>query len=326
MIQCELLFNKGKRIRPHTYQAISGFIELQKQNKVSLKYSFINTILLPENTFGCKINNKHIIFYDLEDGIENINLDFIKKVHSLNGVLFKRAYEEKKHKNDLSIRPYGFNYNKLSYSFCDKVIAFFADHGMISLLFSTQLLSNIKEWDLIDNTPCNYSNRILFCSRLWPQKEELNDTRIKTVKTLRHFFRNSIVAGFCDSPTSRRLCKDLILPHKITKRNNFIRLVQSTSICITTTGLYNSTGWKFGEYISCGKAIVSEPLLFSVPGHFQEGINYLSFNGSEQLIEKCVFLLDHPLERRIMEKNNIGYYFQNLRPDALIWNTLMQIT
>lgn len=42
-------------------------------------------------------------------------------------------------------------------------------------------------------------------------------------------------------------------------------MVKESDICITTTGLHRSIGWKFAEYIAASKAIVTEKLNYS-PG------------------------------------------------------------
>ena len=76
--------------------------------------------------------------------------------------------------------------------------------------------------------------------------------------------------------------------------------------------------------MASGKAIVSEPLFFAVPGDFREGHNYLSFSSSVELIEKCNYLLNHQEKSREMEQNNINYYFNYLKPDVLVWNTIKQ--
>ena len=181
------------------------------------------------------------------------------------------------------------------------------------------------------NKSCSATNRILFCTRLWSQANthfrvnELNERRIQYVLSLRKSFRRDIIAGVLDSPLSRKICKDLILPSRFTNRNNFLDLITKSYVCVATAGLYRSTGWRFGEFVASGKAIVSEPLSFSVPGVFSEGSNYLSFLSPNELAEKCDYLLSHPDKREEIEQNNVNYYFHNLRPDVLIWNTIKQV-
>ena len=183
----------------------------------------------------------------------------------------------------------------------------------------------------MSDTICRNEYDIIFCTRLWSQKnthfpvDELNETRIQSVISLRQSFHGNIMVGVTDSPLSRKMCKDLILPSKITYRKHYLGLMRKSCVCVATNGLHRSIGWRFGEYVASGKAIVSEPLCFSVPGDFHEKQNYLSFTSSKELIEQCDYLLSNPEKRREMEQSNINYYNCNLRPDVLIWNTLKQV-
>lgn len=332
MIDCKLLFNtKEYTVRPHAYQAIAGFIALKKQKIISLTidYKSKTHIHLPANTFRCKINNKEV-FYDVEDGAENLSPDFIDYLHQNKAIVFKRAYDEKIFKDDILIRPYGLNYNKSIKSIYEQISFPFVNRGILSPRLIQSSLSKIKDWSMLDNT-CGHEYNILFCTRLWSQKnthfpvDELNETRIQSIISLRRAFHRNIMAGVSDSPLSRKMCKDLILPSKVTDRKNYLGLIGKSCVCVTTTGLHRSIGWRFGEYVASGKAIISEPLFFSVPGDFHEKQNYLSFTSTKELTEQCDCLLSDPEKRRKMEQSNINYYIHNLRPDVLIWNTIKQV-
>lgn len=331
MIDCKLLLNtKEHMFRAHASQAIAGFLALEKQKRISLKIDFNSRVhIQPSNTFCCIINNKKV-FYDIEDGIENLTPDFLDYVHCHKCFLFKRAYDERLYKNDPLILPYGLNYFKMTNSFLERVAFHFVKRGVLSPRLNRLTLSKIKEWSMIDNK-CKYNNGILFCTRLWSQKDthtpvdRLNETRIQTVISLRKSFPKNTIAGIVDSPLSRKMCKSLILSHRITNRNRFLDLIRKSCVCVTTTGLYRSIGWRFGEFVASGKSIVSEPLFFSVPGDFHEGKNYLTFSSATELAERCDYLLSNYDIRREMELNNINYYFHNLRPDALVWNSIKQV-
>ena len=97
-----------------------------------------------------------------------------------------------------------------------------------------------------------------------------------------------------------------------------------SSICITTTGLHRSTGWKFAEFVAAGKAIVSEPLAFFAPGGMSANRNYLPFESTDRLLSAIDDLLSHPRAIRDMEKENTDYYSHYLRPDALVFNAIEQ--
>lgn len=51
--------------------------------------------------------------------------------------------------------------------------------------------------------------------------------------------------------------------------------MRRSDICIGSTGLWDSIGWKTGEYVAAARAVVNERFVYEVPGGFREGVNYL---------------------------------------------------
>ncbi|HMN14734.1 MAG TPA: hypothetical protein PKD55_20640, partial [Bellilinea sp.] len=106
-----------------------------------------------------------------------------------------------------------------------------------------------------------------------------------------------------------------------TKRN-FMRLVKQTPICIATTGLVGSIGYKFTEYIAAARAIVSEANVNQVYGPFGVEQNYLVFNSVEQCVHSVQRLFDDHELRLQMMRNNLAYYHTYIRPDMCALNSL----
>ena len=115
--------------------------------------------------------------------------------------------------------------------------------------------------------------------------------------------------------------RDLVVPPGSTSQVNYLNTLKAFPICVATTGLHGSTGWKLAEYVAFAKAIVSERLVYEVPGplprqelhrvHFAGGC----LNGVVRLIE------DGALRQQLMQ-SNAAYYRDYLRPDALVRNAL----
>ena len=119
--------------------------------------------------------------------------------------------------------------------------------------------------------------------------------------------------------------KDLLLPFPLTKKENFLKIMRECNICIATTGLHNSIGWKFGEYIAASRAIVSEPLRYQLPGDFNKGENFLEFTNDSELVN-CIRILQEDKEKVFdMMKSNFMYYNNYVQPDKMILNTLLKV-
>ena len=98
--------------------------------------------------------------------------------------------------------------------------------------------------------------------------------------------------------------------------------MKQSDICLATTGLHKSIGWKMGEYVAAGKAIISEHLYCEVPGDFIVGKNYLEFTNAEECIEQLDLLIKEPKRICEMQIENKKYYENYGRPLRMIENTL----
>ena len=89
-------------------------------------------------------------------------------------------------------------------------------------------------------------------------------------------------------------------------------------ICIATTGLHNSIGWKFAEYVISGKVVLTEPLNYFVSDSFTENKNYIVFNSPEDCVEKIRALMEDKERMKQISFNNFRYYEEELRPDKMV--------
>jgi hypothetical protein len=158
--------------------------------------------------------------------------------------------------------------------------------------------------------------------------EFLNHTRAKCIRSLRREFGTRFVGGFVKEDYAIAKFKDCVLfNHGLSKKQNYMKqnymaLLKQFPICVATTGLHGSIGWKMAEYVAHGKAIVTEKLNYRVPGRFERGTNYLDFMVPEDCVSAAVELFDECDLRSEMMLNNYRYYESYVKPDSLIMNTL----
>ena len=180
--------------------------------------------------------------------------------------------------------------------------------------------------------------RILFITRLWDPAEpvvqtdselvrqwgEINEMRMLLVRKLRAAFPEQFIGGIQDSPFAQTQCPDLILSEHSTWKRIYLHRMKHSEICIASIGLHQSSGWKIAEYLAAGRAIVSEPLCYEVPGPFQAGENYLTYTSADGCIEQIRTLLAHPEQILQMGQRNRAYYDEWLRPDQIVTKALEQ--
>ena len=178
--------------------------------------------------------------------------------------------------------------------------------------------------------------RVLFMTRVWDPDEITNDSpqkiasriainemRAECILRLRRELGARFTGGLQHTEYARRRFPAALLEEdRLSEKGEYLRLLKTFPICIATTGLHDSNGWKLAEYVAFSKAIVTEPLCHCVPGDFSEGRNFLVFHSTAECVEKIAMLIEQPgLMRSIME-NNWRYYHTYLRPDLLVKHAL----
>ncbi|AWG21477.1 hypothetical protein FFWV33_07975 [Flavobacterium faecale] len=149
----------------------------------------------------------------------------------------------------------------------------------------------------------DHGGRVLFHTRLWnpdnhPDLEEKerrrlqNDFRINACRIIKKNFENASVGLTMDN-LSIEIAPDLILTKRESNKNYYLNTVMHHDIGIADDGLKDCPGWKIGEYLFYGKAVITTPLNIIVD-NFKPKINYemlSSRSAFEELPDKIDSLL-----------------------------------
>jgi hypothetical protein len=356
MIQCEVYVYSTS---DHVALILTGYTLLAASGEIQLSYNYKpysrngktpQQSVKPYDLQGLfvVINHDKTIFYDtgdaetlVEDALEASDIYF-KRSYRLSAIPDK--YQEKVLPSGLNFQVYAGLFDR--YEFCR---LFFSGRNY------TQSPKELVKW-ILRNTSIKFNPtvknmrflpkpdqdaKVLFMARTWdadycpyPVSDEfkevwkrecinINESRAIVIKKLRKELGGQFYGGFSYSDYTLKHYKDALLnDNSVSKKRNYIKILQQHPICIATAGLYNSIGWKFGEYVAFSKAIVSEKLYFTVPGGLEAGTNYLEFNNAEECIIQTLKLVeDKTLRGQIMESNK-AYFEKYLSPEKLVWRTL----
>ena len=327
-------------------------IEYDKSLKDKYLFSSIIEVIL---------NDTVKVAYDLADGYQSIHrLDLFDKAIEDIDFYFKRSYDPNihtNHKYGYKVKPLGLNYhvtckNNPIYKFSSankgiKKIKDFIKYNKSQKSYynnikyynfesenhfdSYNVMFFVRLWDSnilsLDNLLKSYSyltyNEINQLYDKWKyQMDYVTSQRIDLVNGLKKELGDKFIGGLEDNEIARKLCPELISKNKYTDKFQFMNMTKSNNICIASVGLHDSIGWKFGEYVAAGKAIVTDPLKYVLPGDFKEDKNYKCYSNIDECINKVKILLSDIDEVHRMEENNIKYYKKYVRPDNLVLNTL----
>lgn len=331
----------------HTQQILTGFFMLKKQGLLDFTSKIKKTHLdIQEKAYHVKVLIEGInIYYDLTDGHE-INMEALESVD----IYFKRSYlesyinglEESKSKK---IFVLGMNYfvfpNTIDTSNIVRSLSFNSTKAKLSSFLKALNLPSVitnspklKNMEALASSLERDNRKILFLTRTWdpymdgvenPEIVEINEMRANCIRALRKEFGSDFQGGFSDTEYTRKYYKDCIFENtKLTRKSAYLKYIKEFPICITTTGLHGSIGWKLGEYVAMSKAIVTEKLQYAVPGDFSNEKNYLEFNTVEESVERTLSLYQNDAKRFQMMHENASYYSKYLKPDSLVLNSILQ--
>jgi hypothetical protein len=305
----------------------SSFYYCEKNNivfEVKLNSALKNGILL---------NYKHIsYFFDYSDDVvfteNNSNFDFYFKRSLLNesfsGNVFPLNFQV------------NYSYNSLAF-FCKlKLDIILNKKSRIELIRAmdyfnlfTNLSHNAMDIRKIPKKINDNNGRILFQTRLWnpdnhpdfeekERRKQQNDFRINACRLIKRKYKNAIIGLYPDD-LSVRMANDILLEKKMTSKKMYLKNLINSDIANADDGLKDTPGWKIGEYVMYGKAIISTPIN-TVVESFNKNTNYLvlsSRNNYEEIIYKIEELLDNK-NYLIQGLNNLEYTKKFLDPIAYI--------
>ena len=317
----------------HSQQITTGFLML-KENGWDVEVIDIsgskNNVFFGLPVIQAEYKGKKII-YDVWDGYQD--QQGIRAGLDWADFYFKRSFSAEKNaaffpEDQHKIFPLGFNYH-MTYKNCPST-----DPSWKILI--KKLLGRYFVPATFEGSAAAPKGepKIIFFTRLWDIKEHglntalqeerkiINQERIEIIRALKQQYGDMFIGGLNDTPLSREMAPDLIMPDTYTNRNNYIAVLHSCDICIGSMGLHESIGWKTGEYVAAAKAIVHDPFRYSVPGDFLSGKNYLEYETAEECIAAVQKLVEDPQLLLSMKTANQEYYQKHLKPDVLIANTL----
>jgi len=337
----ELSYNSGR----HYGQLYEGFNRLQQMGV--LDYTITHSTNPEPKLLWARMNKQLTIYFDELDGLNWLDDDKASNLNYFKSRIkadfyFKRSYSEEIAANapkDCKVYPLGLNlpfvpgkgfYRPLKERLRDVV----RNNKLLGSVLKVNRQFRMEDLEFFP--VFNENAKVMLLTRLWDpneidnpiikkDREQINQSRIDCIRICRKTFEDRFIGGLQNDELSRKMAPDLILPFELTARENFIKLTRQSNICIATTGLHGSTGWRFAEFIAASRAIISEPLNYQVPGSFHAGTNYLEFTNADTLSRQIEYLLNNDVVVRDMMYANLHYYNNYLRPEMIILNALKWI-
>jgi glycosyltransferase involved in cell wall biosynthesis len=304
---------------------IEGIRKIFKRRSIEFSSKYF-TEFRHNNNFFCFVveEEKHTlkIVIDFSDGTKIDNKAYNwSNVYAKINILYK---DFGKYKKLISIGP-GFGVRIFS-------IPATTYYAISNLLKSLGRVTNVKRFlsnykaQLNRPTLAYYNefifsegNYIYFASSLWRKETETNNFRANFIRAAKSIEGIKFEGGFAP-----RALKDIDGFDDITmiERASFSEYfgkIKSSIVVFNTPAVLNCHGWKLGEYLALGEAIISTPISRVLPVDLEEGKHYILTDGTEENIkQQLIKLIKDPELRRKLACNAKKYYCDCLAPDKII--------
>lgn len=318
----------------HLQQVFTGMEALARQGEISLSYQAVSK---PhhKSLLAFTVNGKNV-FVDTADSPE-IN----QEGYTNSEVYFKRTLRPQDAESMPKLKPFGLYfeiYPSVRTALTTKRYMQFSPPGagnklktFIKSVDTQNKMSFMPRAEQFENTK-PVGNTVMFYVRLWDpdfdkefeiseaeaaDRRQINALRIACVRQLKERFGDRALVGVMDDDYARKVAPDLVIASTDTSKQNYLERVKQAGVCIASTGLHESVGAKFAEYVALGKPIVSESFDYSLPGDIKAGQNYLQYSTAQECTEQVASLLDSPEAMQKMREANLAYYNALLAPENI---------
>jgi hypothetical protein len=166
--------------------------------------------------------------------------------------------------------------------------------------------------------------RVIFQTRLWEKHEVADDDldavnlpRVSLVRRLRQELGSRFLGGLVPTPRATRDFPELVRYDGV-RRHEYLELMRTSAVGISTRGLFHSTPWKLSEYLATGVAVVTQPLTNRPLDPLVEGEHALVFDSEDECLRQCTRLLEDPPEAERLQKAARAYYERSVEPMATV--------
>lgn len=320
----------------HLNQLVYSYFYFCKNEKIDVQIVYNKNV--KHNSAILYVNNKSILF-DYSDDSNFIDLPENFDYYFKRSLLVKDKIR--------NIYPLNFNvpyaYNSLSLLMNLKLDFLLAKRNRTEVIRALDrfLLFTNSSHSVLDVK--NYSRKmtdfrgnIIFHTRLWnpnnhPDEDEKerrrnqNEFRINACRIIKKNFKDASVGLFSDK-LSAQLAPDLLLNSRSSNKKDYLNKLSNYNIGIADDGLKDTPGWKIGEYLMFGKAVVTTPINIALD-NFHEHTNYEKVSNRsayQELPEKIEYLLK---DKKYLEvaQNNLDWSSQYLHPKNYIKRVLSLI-
>jgi glycosyltransferase involved in cell wall biosynthesis len=196
--------------------------------------------------------------------------------------------------------------------------------------FIENISNYFKRADIFkENKRAANSNYVFFISSLWQYRNSkeydkyimtVNDNRINYIELLKRNKNIKFEGGlyvYDNTPYNTNIDRNLLFNKRISHKQ-YIKKTMRSLFVFNTPSVWGCHGWKLGEFLAMGKAIISTKLYRDLPEPLIHGENIHYVNNEQELYEAIEKIRTNNEYRHHLERGAKQYYEKYCSPKSVI--------
>jgi len=161
---------------------------------------------------------------------------------------------------------------------------------------------------------------VFFMATIWKKEPQTNLFRSNYIRACKANPEITFEGGFAPRKDGDNPGFDGIITEKRYPFTEYLQKTKQSMMVFNTPAVFSCHGWKLGEFMAMGKAILSTAHHNVLPAPLTDGIHLLYVDGHERadFDEKIAAFLASDADRKMMETNVKAYFDRHLSPEKVI--------
>ena len=157
---------------------------------------------------------------------------------------------------------------------------------------------------------------------IWQRENQTNNTRARFITACKENSRIDFEGGFAPRDDGENLNFDNLVVSKRYSLKDYLLKLKKSAITFNTPAVLSCHGWKLGDYLALGKAIISTRHINRLPAELEDGLHIEYVDSLDEISEKINLILSNQKIKNGLEKNARIYFETYLTPKVVIENLL----
>lgn len=169
------------------------------------------------------------------------------------------------------------------------------------------------------------NNYIFFIGSLWKKEMLTNTRRAEFISACKENKAIDFEGGFAPRSNNDNFGYDSFVVQKRYSLKDYMHKIKKSAIVFNTPAVLSCHGWKLGEFLAMGKAIISNEHVNELPGPLIENVHLLYAENKQELDSKILKIIGDPQLKRMLEVNAAQYFQNHLKPSKVIQKLMAKI-